>query len=799
MRRAILASSTTGILTVAACVAALLHPLSVRAEAAAASDEGTLEEVVITAQKRTERLQDVPVSASVLNSDALANSNISDVADLNKLVPSLNLNGTINGRVPMGMRGISTVSNEQAVGVPSGVAIMIDGVPVPSDSFDGTQIEDVQNIEVLKGPQATLGGRTAAIGLINYRTYNPTDTLQGGLSLLGTTDHEYRATGHVSGPIADGLEYSLSAYDAHRYYPITNTFYGTKTSQADQGLRAKLEWKPNDQFDAKLTFRHAKSQVDGFNFVYVHLVPGSTLFFPGSPITQAIAFPDITPSWKNLDYDSPVNTAGHSNYDNDAQLDLSFDVGGGYTLSSTTAYQHENQRQIQDLFATAVYGFDTFFSIAGIGPYAGGSGGLITSNPIVFDDTQHQSELITQKSEELKLVSPADQTVSFVAGAFYSDTKVSMLYTRTLPPAALNVFVVPETKTTDLYGRVTVKLATDTSLTTGLRLNDDDLSYTYNQTIYNGEGPFYSASQSSSSTIVGDISLQQKFTPDVMAYATYARGYSPEVYNTAATLTTNAALAPVPQEHINHLEIGLKGQYFDRALTANVSVFDTKYQNYQIQQYNLLPGQITSELVLSSAGAAETKGLEFDTSWRMTPNTTLSLSGAFMNAKFTNYVGAPCEGYNTWPPPAPGVYPAGCYLASDGINIQQDLTGTTMPNAPKFKGYADFQQRFPLGAGGGLALVFDGNVSYREKAQMLPDNNPNSIMGAVTIANFSLGLSGADGRWNVTAFLNNAFDKVYYTDVEDFWGSPWSNTANAIAQPARDAKRYGGIRVDLKL
>jgi len=798
MRRVILATSATGILTVAACVAAILQPATARAEAAAGDD--TLEEVVITAQKRTERLQDVPVSASVLNSDSLANSNVSDVVDLNKLVPSLNLNGTINGRVPMGMRGISTVSNEQAVGVPSGVAIMIDGVPVPSDSFDGTQVEDVQNVEVLKGPQATLGGRTAAIGLINYRTYNPTDTLQGGLSLTGTTDHEYRATGHISGPITEGLDYSLSAFDAHRYYPITNTFYGTKTSQADQGLRAKLEWKPNDLFDAKLTFRHAKSEVDGFNFVYVHVVPGATLFFPGSPVTQAIAFPDITPSWQNLDYDSPVNTAGHSNFDNDAQLDLSFDVGNGYTLSSTTAYQHENQRQIQDLFATAVYGFDTFFSIAGIGPYAGGSGGLITSNPIVFDDTQHQRELITQKSEELKLVSPTDQAVSFVVGAFYSDTKVSMWYTRTLPPAALNVFVVPETKTTDLYGRATIKLATNTSLVTGLRLNDDELNYTYQQTIYNGEGPFYSASSSNSSAVVGDLSLQQKFTPDVMAYATYARGYSPEVYNTAATLTSNAALDPVPQEHINHFEIGVKGQYFDRALTANLSVFDTRYQNYQIQQYNLLPGQITSELVLSSAGGAETKGLEFDTSWRATPNTTVSVSGAYMDAKFTKYIGAPCAGYNEDPLlVTPGTYPAGCYLGSDGINVVQDLTGTTMPNAPKFKGYADFQQRIPLGAGGGLALLFDGNVSYRDKAQMLPDNNPNSIMGSVTIANFSLGLSGADGKWNVTAFLNNAFDKAYYTDVEDFWGSPWSNTATVIAQPARDAKRYGGIRVDLKL
>jgi iron complex outermembrane receptor protein len=81
----------------------------------------------------------------------------------------------------MGIRGVSSVSNEQAVGVPSGVAIMIDGVPVPSDSYDGNQVEDMQSVEVLKGPQATLGGRTAASGVINYVTYNPTDTFTGGI------------------------------------------------------------------------------------------------------------------------------------------------------------------------------------------------------------------------------------------------------------------------------------------------------------------------------------------------------------------------------------------------------------------------------------------------------------------------------------------------------------------------------------------------------------------------------------------------------------------------------------------
>src|ERR1700722_578036 len=442
--------------TILAAMLSALCSVIAFAQQADQSQGPALQEIVITAQKRTEKLEDVPVSASVVSSHALANSNVSDVSDLNKLVPSLNVNGTISGRAPLGIRGISSVSNEQAVGVPSGVAIMVDGVPVPSDSDLGNNIEDVQSVEVLKGPQATLGGSTAAAGIVNYVTFNPTDTYQGAGSLTGTTDHEYRASGHLSGPIANGLDFSLSAYDAHRYFPITNEFYGTKADQRDYGVRAKLLWKINDDIDAKLTYHHGTVQQHGFNFVYTHLQPGADLLFTPGPLTQALELPGITPSWENLDYKSPVNTAGHRADDNDAQLDLNFNLGGGYTLTSTSAYQHESQVSVQDLFAVANYFFDTLV--------AGRFADPITSDPHVFNNTQLHQEYLTQKSEELKLVSPSALPVSFVAGFFYSDSKVQELYFRGLPPAALNLDVRPDTATYDIYGRVTWRMTDSNSL-----------------------------------------------------------------------------------------------------------------------------------------------------------------------------------------------------------------------------------------------------------------------------------------------------------------------------------------------
>jgi len=763
--------------------------------------QGTaLEEVVVTAQKRIERLQDTPVAASVVKIDTLSDLNVSDLSDLDKIVPSLDLNGTINGRVPMGMRGVSSVSNESAVGVPSGVAVMVDGVPVPSDSFDGNNLEDIEAVEVLKGPQATLGGRTAAAGIVNYRTYDPTDHFTGAVTGTATTDHEYRGMFRVSGPMGDAFEYSLTAYDAQRYYPITNEFYDTKTGQKNWGLRGKLLWKLTDDISAKLTYHHAESRVDGFNFVYVHTTPGADLLFTPGPLTQGLLLPGITPSFNNLDYKSPVTQAGHRHIDNDATLDLTFRLGD-YTLTSTTAYQHEDQQQVQDLFATAVYFFDTLVT-----------GQPVTSNPQIYNDTQFQSENIKQWVEELKLVSPADRPLSFVAGLFFSDTKVDEVYQRALPPAAQNVEVSPDTATYDIYGRGTWKFAPKTSLVLGLRYNYDVLGYKYNSiTDVLGPGlaygPNYSTSNSSwctpgttapdtltsypystcnSSAVVGDITLKQDFTDNVMGYATYARGYSPEVYNTAATLTSNAPLTPVGQEHVNHFEIGLKSELLQRHLIVNAAAFDTIYLDYQIQQFSVIPGAIAPLLNLQAAGKAETRGVELDTSWLPTAYTAITFSTAYVDAVFKDYQGAACE-----PNATPGVIPPNCTVNPDG-SVTQDMSGQPMPNAPKWKIYLDAQQRVPLSSG--LQLLFDGNWSYRTAAQMLPDNNPNAIMPAIGILNLSVGLTNAHNSWSVIAFCNNVFNRVYYVDVEDFWSSPWSGTSTVIGQPARDAQRYGGLR-----
>jgi iron complex outermembrane recepter protein len=776
---------------VAAAVMLALYGTRVTAQqpAAAAADEGGLAEIVITAEKRPEKLSDVPVSASVVSGDMLANTDASDISDLNKLVPSVNLNGTFNGRVPMGIRGISSVSNEGTVGLSSGVAILVDGVPVPSDSLDGNQLQDIQSVEVLKGPQATLGGRTAASGVLNVITRGPTDSYTGDISATATTDDELRANGFLSGPIANGLDFSLSAYDSTLRYPIKNTQLDRWSTEKTAGARAKLLFKPTDSLSITLMGHYGFMSSDGFNFVYDYVTPGTTLLVgPGGPpfLSQAALLPGITPGFANKFYNSPNDVGSHYE-DKDASLNVEYQLGN-LTLGSVTAFQHETQNYAQDLFAVSAFFWNEL--TAGTAP--------------PFFNVQQLRTTVQQFSQEFKLASPVDQPFSYLIGAFYSDSKVREQVSREFLPAYNDVDISPDTRTSDIYARTTWKFLPSTSLVTSVRYNYDQLSYNDFQPLYTFSFPppvigvNQSASGSTSqSTVVGDISLQQQFAPGVMGYVTYARGYSPEAYNTTQAISSNpaqakSALQLAPTEHINHFELGTKGTYFDHTLTANLALFYTVYQNFQVQNFDQSSASVNPPLILEAANA-QTRGIELDTQWAPTHLTRLGLSAAYVDATFGTYRNAPCY----YPDNIAVTVPAGCVQQTiNGVtnNVWPNLDGKPMPNAPKFKFNLNAEQRLPLGFIP-FDVVLGGNLSYRDSAQMLADQNPHAINPSAAIVDLTAGLVSQSGKLSVTAFVDNLFNQHYATDVEDFWSAPWGHTDVVILQPARDSYRFGGIRL----
>jgi iron complex outermembrane recepter protein len=770
------------------------------ADTAAGSSIPQLEEIVITAQKRTEKLADVPVAASVVGPEALASMNAGDISDLNKLVPSLDLVGSFNGRVPYGIRGISSNANEATIGLASGVAIMIDGVPIPSDADTANQLEDVKDIEVLKGPQATLGGRTAAAGIVNIVTRGPTDQLTGDVSATATNDHEYRFNAFIGGPISESVLGSVSVYGNKRQFPINNIYTGENSDQENSGIRGKLLIKPNDALDITLMADYQKSKSEGPNFVYTYVTPGAYLLLGTKPpplpppvlaaLSQSAVLAGITPSMTNETANSVVTESANIS-DEMYSINVDYRVGS-LTLSSTTAFLHEHQFNYQDLFVNSSFYSNNFRDAfaAIIGPIPGSPGTWAN-----FYNEQTQDILVNQTSQEFRVASSPDQPFNYVAGLFYSDQTVDMVATRTLTPAATDYNADTDTKTYDIYARSTWRFLPSTSLVTGLRYNKDELSYTYQQLAY---GDVATANSDDSNAVVGDISIQQKFTPNWMGYATYARGYAPKVFNTGAFTGGNAAspTAPLPatgQEKINHYEIGSKGAFLDNRLQLDAAAFYTVYKNYQIQTSESIPGNIGPIEGLTPAGKARTQGVEIDGAYAATQLLRVGANLAYIDAKFIDYTGAPCWGNGVTQTPALGCHPVVVNGVPTGAT-SQNVSGDTMPDSPRFKGTLFFEQILPLNMGANYESVVGGNYAYRTKTQFQPDQNPETIQGAFGLLDLSFGFRDKARKWSVTAFCNNVTNHHYYVDMEDFWSSPWSSNA-VVGQPARDSDRYYGVRL----
>jgi iron complex outermembrane receptor protein len=796
------------------------------AETSTAAGPPELQPVTITAEKLPERLSQTPVSAAVVSGEELAANNAGNLWDLNRLVPSVNINGSFNGRVPMGIRGISSVSNEGTVGLSSGVAIMIDGVPIPSDSMDAYNLEDVQSVQVLQGPQTTLGGRTAATGVIDIVTRKPTPYFTGDASLTLTNDGEVRLNGFLAGPISRKIDFSLAAWGNRVKYPIRNILLDKSTIQRVSGTRLTLLFKPIHNLDITLIGHYGLMTSDGANFVYKYLSPGAALLVgnhidpatgepvPNVPFMSASALVPLQPALGNRYYASPIR-AGSRIEDRDASLTVSYRMGN-MTFGSITAYQHETQNLLQDLFLVDAYFWN---ELTGAGSGAAGS-------PPPFYNDQNIYLNINQISQEFKITSPADRPFSYVAGLFYSDTRVHQNYNRQLFPAYENFNVTPDTATIDIYGRTTWRFLPKTSLVTGLRYNYDAIKY---QDYYlldtlvfpSSAAPYppvivadqHASGSHYSGTVVGNVSLKQQFTPTIMGYFTYARGYSPGAFNTVQTLyspTTVTApsgltiaqldalfpglltpknqsqLAYVRKETVNDFELGLKSTFLHRRVRLDLALFDTKYNNFQIQNFNLSSHSVSPPLILEAAGGAETRGAELNTDWAATRTLRIAFAAAYVDAKFTNYDNAPC-----YYPYVTGQEVPGCtYVNGTGV---QNLTGKPMPNAPKFKFDTNISDRIPLDVIP-YEVTMGANYSYQTSAQMLADQNPQAVLPAFGILDLRLGLEKNSGAYSVDAFVNNVFNRHYAVDMEDFWSSPWGGTNTVIEQPARDSYRYYGLR-----
>jgi iron complex outermembrane receptor protein len=427
--------------------------------------------VVITSQKRREVLKDTPVAGNVIGTADLAKTNTTTLSDLNTIVPSVQVKESTNVRVPVAMRGISTNANPQAmIGLTSGVSILIDGIPASPDAMSVNFIPpDLHRLEVLKGPQSTLGGRTASAGVINYVSRKPTRKFRGDASLTATSDEEYKGNFSISGPATETLAYSLSAYANNQTSQMTNVRDGSHPASRNKGVRGKLLFQPTSDMDITLTSRTGTFDNTGGTTTYQSLsAPGGPFQFTsvgphrygGPSLAQAFAGVNIRPG--NFDYNSFVDVYNHGKF-SDASLVVDYTFANGFSFSSTTAYQRESQRRAQDTPNIAV-------------PMTTGYG--------YFNQTRQTLRPVS-RSQEFKIASPADLPLSFLAGYFYSDNDVSLDSVRpafligfggAVRVGALDRYTSSETISHGVYGRTTWRANPATRVLLGMRWNRDTIS-----------------------------------------------------------------------------------------------------------------------------------------------------------------------------------------------------------------------------------------------------------------------------------------------------------------------------------
>jgi iron complex outermembrane receptor protein len=708
-----------------------------------------LEEVVVTANKRAENLQEVPLAVSVISENTLRASGVQQFQDLGKVAPSLTIRPAEHpANSNVSLRGVGTFAF--GIGVESSVAVLVDEVPLAFQARAFTELPDVERIEVLRGPQSTLYGKSASAGLINIITRQPTDTFEAHVNAMGTNDSEYGGNFSVSGPINSELGYVVSTAYSNWDGNVRNRFTGDDVNGRDAfSTRTKLKWEPAT--DVALTL--SANYLNGNTTVgrpFIRMDPTALLRGTAGQ-SASVVFPGVTIDGDNTDvsnnYDSRTAYEGHG-----ASLRGEFGLGN-MNLVSITSYDKFRLNDYLDQDDT--------------------SSSLAAANNIQLG--QFRSQLITQ---EVRLLSPSTDPFRYTLGVYYGNVKFDRPFFRGPAFALANWLATSDSEQMAAFAQIDWEIVSKLTLTAGGRVQKEDISYTFLD-IQNGSAYFSGDAEDTATTY--RFSPRYQITPDLMVYASYATGYKGQTYDLTTGFNANrAAAGPIRPETSRDKEIGARTQFFDGALTVNLTYFDTDYKDLQAQTIEqLADGSVNFRL--TNVGGLNTKGVEVESSARIGQDLNLMASVTFLDAKYTSFPAAQCYPLQT--------AAQGC----TGSPTRQNLTGVRAVQAPK--------QKYSVGAdyshavSSGLVGFVQASYQYQSDLYYVAED-PQAYQPGYGIANLGLGVRDNAGKWQVVAFVNNLFDKEYFPSLANAAGNYGNKLATQAIIP-RDFHRYGGLRVTL--
>jgi outer membrane receptor protein involved in Fe transport len=564
--------------------------------AASPSSPEQVEDIIVTAQRRSENLQRVPIAITALSSNRLTTAGVTTTAALPSIVPSLSLGNSV-GFIQPRIRGVGNSS--AGAGIENSVAIYVDGVYISSSPGSLLSLNNIERVEVLKGPQGTLFGRNATGGLIQIITKDPGQTFNGSADISYGNYDTIRGEDYIGGPISSNLAADLAVSIGHQgdgYGKNLTTGQDIYRTAHDVDMRSKLVW------DLGPTKIHA-------SFDYSDILNNDP-----QPKEIAGTFSSFYPT--TLSYPSPWDARLNGNIfrhikTGGVSLKVEHDFGG-VTLSSISAYR---RTEVQNAFD------------------ADG-----TPSPAIFRTYISRDN---QYSQEFQLSSPSSGRFQWVAGAYlyyltsgYVPGQVfTDVHGAPLPSQILTTDVDSTTTSFAGYAQATYEILPRTHLTAGFR-------YTYEKRELTGTlgtfGPGNAAVVTSLphkevtfDTPTWRISLDHEFNSNVMGYLSYNRGFKSGGYNGQAP--TSPAYQP---EYLDAYEGGLKTTLFDRTLRLNVSGF---YYNYRDIQVNTFVGATP---IIYNGARAEMYGLDGDFDWVVNDHVSFNGGVTLLHDRFTSFPNA---------------------------------------------------------------------------------------------------------------------------------------------------------------
>ncbi|OYU37099.1 TonB-dependent receptor [Novosphingobium sp. PASSN1] len=774
--------------------------------------------IVVTARRRAETAQDVPLAISVVGGDHIDATGAFNVGRLQQLTPTLQFTSSNPRNTSVNIRGIGAPLGLTNDGIEQGVGIYVDDVymaRVASSTFD---FLDVKQIEVLRGPQGSLYGKNTTAGAINITTRQPTFDFEGRAEAtfgnLGFVQLKSALSGPLSNTVAVRLAGSYTKRDGTIYNVTTKRFVG---EQDNLGLRGQLLWKPTGTLEVTLAGDYSRQNPECCTQLYVRT--GATQRplerqYAALAAAQNYAVPSTNPYDRLTDVDSPLrakNSVGGVSLR--AKLDTGIGALTSITAWRTWSWDPSNDRDFLGLPITAK-----------------------SNNP------SHQD----QYSQELRLSGETGK-LGYTLGAFGFYQKIQTDGVQEQGAAASRWLINPTNALSNdpsvlkgltanndinfrntsaaIFGKFSYKVSESFSIQPGFRLNYDKKQGRYNSVVTDGAGnllvfktdatganvnskvelaqlavlaPQRFNADFSDWNFSGDVTAAWDVTRDVHLYATYAKSFKTGGINlngVPADAVTGAPLlelATIKPETVNHYEIGIKTQFLDRKATLNISAYRTDISNYQAQVSNFAVGTIRG--YLANADKARTQGIEVDASYRPSERFNIYGNGAYTDAKFVKFTNAPCppelsggkaqaldaNGVPSGPTDLPGT-PGGVSPA------QCDISGARLPGVSKWSFSYGFEGNVPVtafGAEGQVYLGFDGN--YRSDWSSNASPSAYTGVNGYALSNFRLGFRSEKGI-DVFGWVRNAFDVNY---IEQLAVAP-GNTGLIVGNVG-DPRTFGG-------